>query len=596
MTTVKTLGAAALIAAAMWQGETSALAQQAGALRPGEVRDGAAAARVDEYLSRLVRHGFSGAVLIAAVPPGGNWATEGRVVLKRAYGMADRAAGRPYTVDMVSTIGSITKQFTGAAIMKLEMMGKLKTTDAISKYLPGVPADKAGITIHHLLTHTAGFPGDMGGADDDAIERDALVARVLAAPLAHAPGGQFEYSNEGYSLAGAIIERVSGQGYEAFLREHLFLASGMNDTGYQAKPWAPEKLPVGYTPEGEPWGRVHKRGWLADGPGWYLRANGGIHSTLDDMYRWHLALESTAVLSADARDKYQKGSAPALGGTEHYAYGWGVRTSRRGGKVISHNGGNMVFGADVRRYVDEGVVIIAMSNQPVIPATQLAPRQIESLYFGDQDVVMPPAPIDVPRAHRDALSGTYTTAGGGTFVVRATDEGLEAQASDPSTFSASGRITAPGGRFADVEARTMPIIEAAVKGNMRPMFDARKFEDGRTLESFEAVHRKTWETWQGKYGAFQRLELLGTSIVEQGDPAVTVRLLFERGGPVMQYVWGPRRLFAVREAPSPFVKLEAESPDTWVYYSYRQPRLVRVRFGAGGVEIDGLGGPLTARK
>jgi CubicO group peptidase (beta-lactamase class C family) len=138
-------------------------------LRPNEVRSGAEAARIDDYLTRLVPHGLSGAVLIATVPKGGAWTTDGRIVLKKAYGFANRESGLPYTVDMVSSIGSVTKQFTGAAIVKLEMMGKLKTSDPISKHLPGVPADKADITIHHLLTHTAGWPGDLGGGDGEPI-------------------------------------------------------------------------------------------------------------------------------------------------------------------------------------------------------------------------------------------------------------------------------------------------------------------------------------------------------------------------------------------------------------------------------------------
>src|SRR5687768_14866524 len=237
-------------------------------LRPNEIRQGQEAARVDEYLTRLVPHGFSGAVLIAMVPKGGNWTTDGRVVLKKAYGLANRETGLPYTVDMVSSIGSVTKQFAGAAIMKLEMMGKLKTSDPISKYLPGVPEDKAGITIHHLLTHTAGFSGDLGGMDGEAIARDALVAKVLAAPLASKPGERFEYSNEGFSLAGAIVEIVSGKGYETFLREELFLPLDMADTGYQAPAWPLTRLPVGYRADGEAWGRVFKNGWLPDGPGW----------------------------------------------------------------------------------------------------------------------------------------------------------------------------------------------------------------------------------------------------------------------------------------------------------------------------------------
>ena len=591
-------GRAAILGVLLAAGPASnAMAQDPIVLRPGEVREGDAAARVDDYLTRLVPYGFSGAVLIAQVPKGGTWARDGRVVLRRGYGLADRDAGLPYSADMVTTIGSITKQFTGAAIVKLETMGRLKTSDPISKYLPGVPADKAGITIHHLLTHTAGFAGDFGGGDAQPIERDALVARVLAEPLRSAPGERFEYSNEGYSLAGAIIERVSGQSYEAFLREHLFLPADMTDTGYQAQAWPPERLPVGYTAGGDAWGRVHKRGWLPDGPGWYLRANGGIHSTLDDMYRWHLALESTAVLPAAARAKLQTGYVPTLGGTEQYAYGWGTRMSRRGGRVVAHNGGNMVFNADFIRYVDEGVVIVAMANQPVIPATQLAPRQIDALFFGDGPVVMPPAAVAVSREERDAVAGTYVTESGTRIDIRVTDAALDARSSDPATFGAIGALAAPGGRFAEVETRTLPLLEASARGDFAPIYTAFNVEDGRTLAQVAAAQAAQWDTWRAQFGAFQRLELLGTGIAQMGDPAVTVRIVFERGGPVMQYVWGPRRLFAVREVPSAPVDLIAETPRAWAYYSYRLPKLITLRFEPDGrLEIDGPAGRMTARR
>lgn len=568
---------------------------QSSPLRPGEIRQGAEATRVDDYLTRLVPYGFSGAVLIAAIPKGGDWATGGRVVLKKAYGLANRETGLAYTVDMVSCIGSVTKQFTGAAIMKLEMMGKLKTSDPISKYLPGVPDDKAGITIHHLLTHTAGFSGDLGGRDEEPIERDVLVARVLAAPLVSKPGERFEYSNEGFSLAGAILERVSGQGYETFLREQLFLPADMADTGYQAPAWPLTRLPVGYRADGDVWGRTYKNGWLPDGPGWYLRANGGLHASLDDLYRWHLALESTKILSAEARAKYLTGHVPSIGG-EQYAYGWGVQKTRRGGTVIAHNGGNGFFFTDFRRYVDEGVVIIAMSNQPVVPATQLAPRQLESLYFNDAPVVMPPMAVPVPLAQRDALAGTYTTGTGGRFVVRSTETALDVEAGDPALFGTMGPLVAPGGRFADLEARTLPLLEASAKGDFRPIYEAFKFEDGRPFETVQANQSRFWQQWRAQFGEFQRVELLGTGMV-QGDPAVTVRLRFARGGPVMQYIWGPRRLAGFRNVPSAPVVLAAESADSWVYYSYRLPHLIRVRFGDDGtMTIETPTGTITAKK
>ena len=525
-----------------------------------------AARRVDEYLTRLVPYGFSGAVLIAQ---------DGKIVLKKGYGLANRAAKQRYDADMVSCIGSVTKQFTGAAIVKLEMQGKLKTSDPIGKYLPGVPSDKAPITIHHLLTHTAGFAGDLGGGDEVPIERDVLVAKVLAAPLVSKPGERFEYSNEGYSLAGAIVERVSGQGYETFLREQLFLPAGMRDTGYQIPAWPLERLPMGYGPEGAEWGRVYKRGWLADGPGWYLRANGGIHASLDDLYRWHVALESTKVLSTEALAKYQTGHVPSLAGSERYGYGWGVQKTRRGTTVVTHNGGNGFFVTDFRRYIDEKVVIIAMSNQGAIPATQLAPRQIEPLFFNDGPVVTPPSGVEVPRATRDALAGVYKLAGGGTLTVRATDAGLEADATDPTLFSAMS-LTPPGGRFADLEGRTQSILQAAVAGNFRPLFEA--FDGDRPFEVIQGNQQKYWAGWRAEFGEFHRVEMLGTGNV-QGDPAVSVRLVFEKGGPILQFMWGPRRLAGWRSMPPTGpAALVAESPTTWSFYSYRLPSLITVTF------------------
>jgi CubicO group peptidase (beta-lactamase class C family) len=538
-----------------------------------DIVKGETGSRVDDYLSRLVAHGFSGAVLIAR---------DGQVVLRKGYGLADRGRQVPYSASMASTIGSVTKQFTGAAIVKLEMERRLSTSDPIGKYLPHVPADKTAISIHHLLTHTAGFAGDLGGGDAEPIERDALVARVLAAPLVSKPGERFEYSNEGYSLAGAIVEIVSGKGYEPYLREHLFLPAGMPSTGYLLPPWPPESLPVGYGEEGREWGRVYKRGWLPDGPGWYLRANGGIHSTLDDLYRWHLALSTPGLLSAEALAKFQGGHVASIG-TERYGYGWGVDRTRRGTNVIAHNGGNGIFFADFRRYVDENVVIIAMSNQPTIRATELARRQLEALVFGDVPVVVPPTPVAVGTSALAAVAGTYTLDGGTTVTVRERDERLEIEASDPSLFAAQP-ITPPGGRFANLESRTLALIQDAARDNFQPLHQA--FDDGRPLEVVQGNQRRLWGEWRAEHGEFQRATLAGTSSV-QGDRGVIVRLEFAKGSRLLQFIWGPRRLLGWRAMSLPgAVALVPQSATEWVFYHYRLPHLVRVRFdGERGIRI-----------
>src|SRR6185436_3060826 len=108
---------------------------------------------------------------------------------------------------------------------KLEMAGKLKVTDPISKYFDGVPPDKQAITLHHLLTHSSGLE-DVFGGDYEEMPRDTLVQKALASKLLWAPGTRYRYSNAGYSLLGAIVEKVSGQPYETFLHEQIFKPSG----------------------------------------------------------------------------------------------------------------------------------------------------------------------------------------------------------------------------------------------------------------------------------------------------------------------------------------------------------------------------------
>ena len=215
--------------------------------------------------------------------------------------------------------------------------------------------------------------------------------------------------------------------------------------------------------------------------------------------------------------------------------------------------------------------------------------------FGDAPVVMPPAPVAVPQAQREVFAGRYALATGGSVTVRATADGLEAEADDPALLGAFPVLTAPGGRFADLESKTMAILEASAKDDFRPLFDA--FSDERPFEVVQGNQRRFWGGWRTQFGEFKRLELIGTGMA-QGDPAVTVRLQFERGGPAVQLIWGPRRLAGFRvmppAAPTAFV---AESPTAWVSFTYRAPALLRLTFGdKGALEIESSKGQLRATK
>ena len=177
---------------------------------------------ISDYLLLMEERGFSGSILVAK---------EGKIIHKAGYGYADREQKIKNKPETVFTTGSITKPFTGAAILKLEMMGKIKVNDLMSKYFDDVPEDKKEITIHHLLTHTSGLPGAIG-RDDDLVSKEQFIDDALSTSLKSTPGTTYRYSNVGYSLLAIILEKQAGMTYEAFLKEYLFDPAGMESTGY----------------------------------------------------------------------------------------------------------------------------------------------------------------------------------------------------------------------------------------------------------------------------------------------------------------------------------------------------------------------------
>src|SRR5262249_6991421 len=155
--------------------------------------------------------------------------------------------------------------------------------------------DKTGITLHHLLTHSAGFVASLG-PDYQQIGRDDFMRLALKSKLRSKPGERYHYSNVGFSLLGAIIEIVTGQSYERYLHDQVSVPAGMTKRVYFIGSGALNELPHGYLRDGKDWGTMRDKRWDSDGPYWHLRANGGILSTAGDMYRWHRALLGETVL------------------------------------------------------------------------------------------------------------------------------------------------------------------------------------------------------------------------------------------------------------------------------------------------------------
>ncbi len=308
---------------------------------------------IDAYLDQLAASGFDGVV---AVRDGENIAT-------RAFGVADRESDVEVDTETVFDIGSISKQFTAAAILHMEMDGRLSVDDTLGEHVRGLPDDKAAITLHQLLTHTAGVPNALG-PDEEPLSRADFLARVADAPLESEPGDQFAYSNVGYALLGAVIEFETSEPYETYLHTNLFEPAGMLDTGYVLPDWSDHTIAVGYEePNGTRFGQPNEQPWDADGPYWNLRANGGLLSTAADMLRWDEALNTDDVLNADAKAKFfQPHVAVDSDESASYGYGWLVIPTPTGTPVVTHDGGNGIFWADFWRFTDQDVTVFVATN------------------------------------------------------------------------------------------------------------------------------------------------------------------------------------------------------------------------------------------
>lgn len=331
--------------------------------------------RIDSYLNNSVENGYSGSVLVAK---------NGKILLSKAYGWADRNKKIPNEPNTIFNIGSVTKQFTAAAILKLQEQDKLKTSDKISKYFPQVSDDKRNITIHQLLTHASGIPPQTGGFRYDEASKQKFIEDFSHAELMYPPGTKYTYANANYILLAAIIEEVSKQDYESFLREKFWNPLQMNNTGYKRKPNANVQLAYGYyfnytDGKWEDWGTTPEH-LPQNSNHWYSIGKGDIYSTTEDLFKWLLALEQNTVLSADSKRLMETAYIPEnKGKTSFYGYGWAIFNSENNTKIVTHNGSNGIYFADFIRYVDEDLVIISLSNVILNPQSENVAWEIASM-------------------------------------------------------------------------------------------------------------------------------------------------------------------------------------------------------------------------
>jgi CubicO group peptidase (beta-lactamase class C family) len=307
-----------------------------------EANQGPAASAIHAAITQRVGSGFRGAIIVER---------DGAVVLKAGYGWANKERRVGFTPSTIAQVGSLTKQFTAAAAVDLARRQKLRVSDPLPKYLEDVPAKAAGITVHQLLTHTAGLP-DSCGADFDRVSRKDLTRRCLAHLVPSAPG-KFAYSNLGYSLLAAVVERASGEAIEDYLTKRFLKPLQMTRTGYFFRDSLDGSMALGYSDAGaQP--PISDRLRSLNPDFWNLKGNGGMQASVEDMYAWYRALSRGPIIDDRMRQALLTPHARRDDGVA-YGYGWFLRV-RDDGQVeqVSHTGGDGVFfAAFVWRPIDK---------------------------------------------------------------------------------------------------------------------------------------------------------------------------------------------------------------------------------------------------
>ena len=287
-------------------------------------------------------------------------AKNGKVVYRKAFGSADMELEVPMKPEHVIELGSITKQFTAVAILKLMEEGKLSLQDPLSKYLPDYPNGE-NITIHHLLNHTSGIKNYTGLPELPPMALDISPLEIIAVfqdePVDFAPGEKWQYSNSGYILLGYIIEKVSELTYEDFIEKKIFQPLKMKNSRYGSKK---EIIPLrasGYGPDPSGKGYINAEFISMSVP----YAGGSLMSTVDDMLLWNEAVRNNTMISEKSKQLAFKATTLNDGKTSYWGYGW-ERGRLYGSVALEHGGGvpgYLTFGIYLP---EENIYTIVLSN------------------------------------------------------------------------------------------------------------------------------------------------------------------------------------------------------------------------------------------
>ncbi|MGB8953008.1 MAG: serine hydrolase [Candidatus Aminicenantales bacterium] len=313
------------------------------------------ASQIDSLLANVYKANEPGAAVLVK--------KQGKVIFRKGYGLADMELGVPIKPDMTFRLGSITKQFTSVAILMLAEQGKLSLQDDILKFLPDYPTQGKTITVEHLLTHTSGIQSYTDLPEWLPLIRKDMSLKELIdlfknKSMQFSPGDRWKYNNSGYILLGAIIEKVSGESYEAFLQNHIFEPLGMKHSCYgSASRIILRRIP----------GYVKGKTGFENAP--YLSmtqpyAAGSLLSSVDDLAIWNEALLVGKLIRRDTLEKAFTSYKLNDGSDSRYGYGWFI-SDYEGHRIIEHGGGIPGFTTYALTLPEDQIFVALLTNSAI---------------------------------------------------------------------------------------------------------------------------------------------------------------------------------------------------------------------------------------
>lgn len=307
--------------------------------------------KIDDYVKAELEKQKIPSLSIAVV-------RNGEIVKAKGYGLANVELNVAASPETIFQSGSVGKQFTATAVMMLVEDGKIALDDKINKYFTDGPEKWSGITVRHLLTHTAGTTDHPKDLDFRRDYTEAELLKLAAEiPLAFAPGENWSYSNMGYVMLGILISRVTGKFYGEFLQERIFKPLGMNTARIISEADIVPNRAAGYR---MPKGELKNQEWVS--PSMNTTADGSLYLTVLDLAKWDAALYTEKLLKKPSLDQMWTPVKLNNGKTKQYGFGWAL-ADVRGHRIIEHGGAWQGFTSHIARYVDDKLTVIVLANR-----------------------------------------------------------------------------------------------------------------------------------------------------------------------------------------------------------------------------------------